>query len=219
MLLTRLRKDTAGATMVEFAIVISLLLLVVGGLFDFTFAYWQWNMAVKAVERAARIAAVSDPVAGGAAAWAKMNTITTIAGDPYPAGSFDCVCTTSGCTAGPAGPCPLAFNAAALNTIVYGRGNGAACNRAAPNVYAIGMCNLSNFITPAKVSIEYSATGIGFQGKPCGPIPTITVQLQNVQFGYFFLRGLMNLANATFPPVKTTITGEDLSFNFPNPNC
>ena len=213
MLLTRLRKDTAGATMVEFAIVISLLLLVVGGLFDFTFAYWQWNMAIKAVERGARIAAVSNPVASGLAT---MNTITTTAGQPYPAGSFDCVCNgaTSSCT----GACG-AYTAAAMNTIVYGRGNGAACNRAAPNVYAIGMCNLDPSISPAKVIVEYSATGIGFQGQPCGPIPTITVQLQNVQFGYFFLRGLMNLANATFPPVKSTITGEDLSFNFPNPNC
>ena len=209
MLLTRLRKDESGATMVEFAIVCSLLLLVVGGLFDFMFAFWQWNMAIKAVERGARIAAVSNPVAGGLAA---MNTVTTTRGDPYLAGSFDCVC--SGATSSCTGSCG-GFNAAALNTIVYGRGNGAACNKAAANVYAIGMCNLSNLITTAKVSVEYSATGIGFQGKPCGPIPTITVQLQNVQFGYVFLRGLMKLTNATFPPVKTTITGEDLSFNSP----
>jgi Flp pilus assembly protein TadG len=213
----RLRKDAEGASMVEYALVISFILLLVGGVFDFMYNYWQLNMAMKAVERGARIAAVSDPVASGLRS---MNTVIGTAGTPYPAGTFDCVCNgaTKACTAGATGPCALGFDATALNTIVYGRGNGAACNFAAANVYAIGMCNLFQRITPANVVVEYSATGLGFQGRPCGPSPTIALSLQNVEFDFIFLSGLMNLGKDLLGTTKATITGEDLASASP-PGC
>jgi len=64
MLLNRLRKDVEGATMVEFAVVLFALVLLVGGLIDFMHIFWQRNMLIKAVERGARIAAVSESRCG-----------------------------------------------------------------------------------------------------------------------------------------------------------
>jgi hypothetical protein len=103
MFLTRLRKDVEGPVMVEFAVIGFLLMVLVLGLFDFMSMFWQRNMAIKAVERGARIAAVSAPVAGGppgplpCAAGSLCATYSMPAGCapgtvPEPAGAFDCVC-------------------------------------------------------------------------------------------------------------------------------
>lgn len=221
MLLKRLGKDCEGAALVEFTIVLLMLLLVTGGIVDFSLAFWQMNMAAKAVERGARIAAVSSPVASG---YANIDTITGgLAGDALPdTFSFDikcdgksaaCLCISGSCVG-------LAYDPAAMNAIVYGRGNGTTCDPTASDVYAIGMCHIFNKITPANVVVEYSAAPkVGFRGRPCGPVSTITVSLQNVTFGWFFLGGLLDLADVTFPPMRTTITSEDLSSTALNPTC
>lgn len=215
MFLTRLRNDAEGSSLVEFAVVLSLLFIFLGGLLDFMYISWQRDMLIKAVERGARIAAVSDPVAKGLPSAPNG----CIPGDPYPAGAFDCVCTTGGC----AGTCPgVTFDGNALNTIVYGRGGTAGtCGAAGKNPYTIGMCDLYN-LTPANVSIEYSDTNLGFCGRPGGPAPTITVSVQNVILQNFFLPAsifpnALNLTtgNNIAAPAKTTITGEDLSFASP----
>jgi hypothetical protein len=234
MLLNRLRKDVEGATMVEFAVVLFVLVLLVGGLIDFMHIFWQRNMLIKAVERGARIAAVSNPVAGGpgvaggpspfyTAFDAPGNCLTTPGegpGSPYPAGAFDCVCNgaTGACTAGANGPCGLAYNAAAMATIVAGRAGGA-CGLTGKGTYTLGMCDLFPALTAANVVVEYSDTGLGFCGRPGGPVPTITVSLgppaTPVPLSYFFLAGLLKYPNLNFGTAKATITGEDLSFAAP----
>lgn len=59
--------DESGATLVEFAIVLPLFLLIFFGLLDFGRLGFTQVMAEKATQRAARIAAVRPPVAGCAA--------------------------------------------------------------------------------------------------------------------------------------------------------
>ena len=44
---------------------LTVILLVIIGVVDLLFAFYQWNAATKAVAIGARIAAVSDPVAVG----------------------------------------------------------------------------------------------------------------------------------------------------------
>ena len=71
--------------------------------------------------------------------------------------------------------------------------------------------------------ITYEHTGLGYAGRPGarptagepgGPVPTITVALQNLPFQFFFLGGLMGFGNITIP-VMTTTTGEDLTSTAP----
>lgn len=56
----RLRTRAGGATIVEFAIVLTLLLTLVFGLLDLGRALFTWNSAVDAVRRGARTAAIME---------------------------------------------------------------------------------------------------------------------------------------------------------------
>ena len=67
--------------------------------------------------------------------------------------------------------------------------------------------------------IEYRQTGLGYAGRPGGPVPTITVRLQGIPFEFHFLGGLLGFANIQIPATTTTITGEDLCFNSPGAAC
>ena len=208
MFLTRLRKDTEGAAIVEFTVIAIALLVVVGGLFDFMFIFWQRNMLIKAVERGARIAAVSDPVVAGLGTVNMMPAGCTNPGDPWPAGGgtygpFACTANIGkgGAISGNCG--------AAVSTIIAGRAGGP-CSLTSKNAYSIGMCDLFK-LDNASVTITYSDTGLGFCGRPQGPVPTITVRVTKAPFTYFFLGGLLKFANLSLATAQTTITGEDLS--------
>jgi hypothetical protein len=77
------------------------------------------------------------------------------------------------------------------------------------------MCKFYSPITAANVTIVYTQTGLGYAGRPGGPVPTITVSLQNLPFKFFFLSGLIGFANINMPAMTTTITGEGLSSSEP----
>jgi hypothetical protein len=114
-----------------------------------------------------------------------------------------CTCTRGSCTG------KGNYSATAMNTIVFGRGN-TACNTTG-GYYNVGMCNFLSGITDANVKIVYSQTGLGYAGRGAGPVPTITVSIENVPFQFFFLNGLMRFGNGLMPGLATTITGEALS--------
>ena len=108
-----------------------------------------------------------------------------------------------------------------MNTIVFGRAGGA-CGLPGKNPYTLGMCDVFPALTAANVVVEYSDTGLGFCGRPTGPVPTITVYIGNppgapaaatpVPLSYFFLAGLLTLPALNFGTAQATITGEDLCF-------
>src|SRR5258708_4269898 len=102
------------------------------------------------------------------------------------------------------------YSSAAMQRIVFGRGGATACGNA-----KAGMCNFYSPITAANVTIVYTQTGLGYAGRPGGPVPTIMVSLQNLPFQFFFLSGLMGFANMNMPAMTTTITGEGLSSSAP----
>jgi TadE-like protein len=207
----RVLRDESGAVLVEATVMMAIVFTFVLGSVDFLFAFYQWNAAAKAVEMGARIAAVSTPLANG------LNSLSTSVlssslhlGDTMPSFTVTCNagggggCSCSGTCSGVSG-----FNASALNDIVYGRGN-AACGDAT-SFYDAGMCDIFPRIQPANVQIVYAQTGLGYAGRNGGPVPTITVSIQNLPFQFFFLGGLLGFANINMPGLQTTITGEDLS--------
>ena len=200
-------RDEHGGVLVEVTVVIPIIFIFVLGAVDFLFAFYQWNAAAKAVELGARIAAVSAPVVNGLqnATGSGSSSVP----QPLPVPYFKVTCSAGGCSC--IGNCPGVggYNAAAMNTIVFGRGS-SACNDATSSYYA-GMCDVFGRVAPAKVRIVYEQTGLGFVGRPDGPVPTITVSLQNLPFQFFFLGGLMSFANIPNIPASATITGEDLN--------
>src|SRR5258708_30584739 len=80
--------------------------------------------------------------------------------------------------------------------------------------YPAGMCDIFDRITPANVRIVYTQpaapAGLGYAGRPGGPVPTIRVSLQNMRFRFFFLGALLGFRNIQIPELPSTITGEDL---------
>jgi hypothetical protein len=204
--LKRLRGDTDGAAFLEFTAFAGMFFTLLFGVIEFSLAFYQWNAGTKAVQVGARLAAVSDPVANQLAVenWdvPGYNPGQEVA----IADGFTIVCTGAGggsCT-GDGG-----YNADAMDTLVFGRGNsGPDCDGQAPN---IGMCNMFGRIAPENVRITYTYTGLGYAGRPGGPVPTIRVELVNIPFQFLFLAGLMGFGEIEIPGLASTMTGEDMS--------
>jgi hypothetical protein len=213
MMLMRFRSDVKGSVLVEVSIMLPILLFFVLGSIDFLLAFYEWNAATKAVEVGARIAAVSNPV------MTNLNVLSAglasrklRPGSAMPSFTVTCDGSTATCTC--EGTCQvggvIGFNAAALNTIVYGRGS-SACGDATSS-YTAGMCDVFNRITPANVRIEYrqptAPAGLGYVGRPGGPVPTIKVSLHDIPFRFFFLGILFK--DVQIPGLATTTTAADL---------
>jgi hypothetical protein len=100
-----------------------------------------------------------------------------------------------------------------MGTIVFGRGS-TACGDA-KSFYTAGMCDIFDRISPANIRIVYTQpappAGLGYAGRPGGPVPTIRISLQNIPFRFFFLGELLGFRNIQIPSVVTTMTAEDLS--------
>jgi len=206
-------RDNNGSVLVEVTIMLTILIVFIFGSVDFLLAFYDWNAASKAVQVGARIAAVSDPVASNLNIMsAALVSRSLRPGSAMPSFTVTCNGATSRCDCN--GAClggEVVFDTSAMNTIVYGRGS-RACGDATSS-YTAGMCDVFKRITPANVVIEYrqpaAPGGLGYVGRPGGPIPTIKVSLQNVPFHFFFLGFLFN--DIQMPSFATTVTGEDLS--------
>jgi TadE-like protein len=215
MLARTIARDERGAVLVEVTIVMAIMLVFLLGSIEFLFVFYQRNAAAKAVQIGVRIAAVSEPVGRG------LNGLSAEAlGQRVPQGTAmpDFVVTCDGsasrCTCS-SGACPsdLAYNAAAMNTIVFGRAS-SSCGDA-KSFYDTGMCDIFARITPANVVITYEQSGLGFAGRPGGPVPTITISLKDLRLQFFFLRGLAGFGDLQMPPLTTSMTAEDLSSSAP----
>ncbi len=213
MMALRFARDNSGAVLVEATIMMTIMFVFVLGSVDFLFAFYQWNAAAKAVQVGARIAAVSDPVATGLNGLSSGVVGASLRpGSAMPSFTVTCDGGTATCTCEGACTGVDGYNARAMDTIVFGRGS-MACGDATSS-YTAGMCDIFDRITPANVRIVYTQpaapAGLGYAGRPGGPVPTIRVSLQNMPFRFFFLGALLGFRNIQIPEVPSTITGEDL---------
>ena len=177
------------------------------GIIDFTFAFYQWNAATKAVQVGARLAAVSNPVVSDLTMdnWDVAGYDSGQAVDLAHGFTYECTGAGGGsCTNGGT------YDATAMNTLVFGRGN-TECNGTPPNV---GMCNFFWRITPENVRVTYEYTGLGYAGRPLGPVPTIKVEVTGIPFRFLLVGGLMGFDDMEIPGLASTVTGEDLSQSF-----
>jgi TadE-like protein len=228
----RFARNQDGGVFVEVTMMLLIVFTFVLGSIDFLFFFYQWNAASKAVQLGARIAAVSDPVAPGlnGLPGALVDAGTCIPGDPMPSFTVTCDGHAAQCTC-TAGTCTgvSGYSAAAMRKIVYGRNNSGSCNTAG-GVYFAGMCNMFPGLTPDNVKVIYTSDGnanggMGYCGRPDGPVPTVQVSLQNRNFTFYFLGGLMGFGQRLIDPSATsptTVTGEALSScaqNLAGPTC
>lgn len=194
--------------MVEAAIAMTLFLTLTLGFVDFGNAFYQWNAAAKAVQVGARRAAVSPPVSPSV-------KIAGPADNPggaipvYPAAnSYRFVCVggnSSSCT----NYSDTAFSKIFRGDTVYS--NDDACPALAAGQRP-GMCHFFPRLRRQDVQITYVSTGLGYQTRPGGAVPTIVVEIRpGLPFEFFFLGGLLGFENIDVPPMRSTVTGEDLA--------
>ena len=203
MFLRNFARNENGSVLVEATLLVPFLFVFLLGSIDFLYAFFEWNMANKAVQLGARLAAISDPVSSDLSTLTGLSD-TVLPGEPMPA--FTRACSSLSPT-GATGTCTDGtYSQAAMRRIVFGDPQATACSDTGS-----GMCSLDASITPANVTITYTQTGLGYAGRPGGPVPTITVSLRNLPFRFFFLDALLRSADMTIPPMTTTTTGEHLS--------
>lgn len=215
--------------MVEMTIVAPLLFALTLGFVDFGYALYQWNGATKAVQLGARLASISDPVVPAATVIAAVTAAepTALPGAPVKAGDYTFECKYTGST----GACKdkngtsVSFDDTASKAFsrVFRGDTAYTANDACPTPTGTqrpGMCHFLPGLKRSEVVITYSATGLGFvtglQTELGGAVPTITVQLQNRTFQFFFLGGLMGFDDINMPSMLSTVTGEDLNTSAPS---
>ncbi len=192
-------RDASGAVAVEFGLVGGMFIVLLMGILEFGHAFWQWNQATKALQLGVRLAAVSDPISSDLKTMTGLSS-TVEEGDPMPYFQRICNGATQSCSNG-------TYDAAAMRTLVYGRGN-AACPSTAQRYPA--MCQLFPRITPQNVIVEYTQTGLGFAGRPGGPLPSITVRITGLNFDFVVLNSILG-QRVSMAGLAATATAEDLS--------
>ncbi len=189
-MLRALIRNRHGTTSVEFALIVTVLFLVIFGIIDMARFMWVVNSAAKATHWGARYAVVSDIV-------------------PSALGDFNCL----DFTVGNGEPCPV--SAISPNPIIC---TASGCNGYGPinidafNAVVTRMQAIDRSIQASNVQIEYRHVGLGFSGNPFGLdiVPTVTVKLQGMVFN-LVTPGLSALMSVPLPEFRTTLTGEDLS--------
>ncbi|MBZ7925965.1 pilus assembly protein [Ensifer adhaerens] len=190
-------QDQRGVTLTEGLISLPLVLLAISALVEFGYAMSQWNQTVKALQAGARLAAVSDPLTNNfAAVFPTDNNNPLYNGDATPNDA------TISSSCGP----NLANCSAALTRIVMG--SDGVCGVAGdPNP---GICDINWRIQPANVVVTYQRSGLGYWGRPNGPVLTMRLEVRGVTFDLPLLGALLGLNRIEVPAHPVTLTTEDL---------
>lgn len=206
----RLREDERGSSLVEYAMAVSLFFLLFFAVIDFGRMLHDWVMAEKAVQMAARTAAVRNPVCGvdslptsnlrGSATGSRFgNSCSTEPGTCAGEESEAVFCS------GPATPptCPV---------------DGAGYTTTIQEIW----CKYGPLMPPnaAPDNLRFTYTfdpQMNFLGGPY--VPVVTVELQDLDFVFVSpLEGLaavfgaiIDLDGISFPPMSVSLPGEDLA--------
>jgi len=197
--LRRLRDDEEGTTLVELAFVVAVFLLMFFMLLDFGRLAYNWAMAEKAVQMAARMAAVRPAVCLGVPTINEPGTAN--------AAKFGLPCSGAAVCQGETVPsaAPCSGTASATGTQIFDSVAGL----------------LPGNATAANLRFRYSYDpAMNFLGGPY--VPVVTVELQDLRFQFASpLLGLARIAGATangntpppltFPAMSVSLPGEDLA--------
>ncbi|MFY0666068.1 MAG: hypothetical protein JXQ97_15700 [Natronospirillum sp.] len=195
-------KDESGLSMTESLMTIPIVIILMGAMVEFGVMMNQFAQTAKATQVGARLAAVSDPVASAAAMGALIADYPANSqGDPAPDPGSSPVSVV--CGAG----------AAACDTTELARlltGGDGVCGQVTNGIR--GICDVAPFIAAENIRVSYHRSGLGYIGRPDGPVATITVETRNLTFDFLILdRIITALTNIAIPAHPVSITSEDLS--------
>lgn len=196
-LLRQFLRNNEAVSLTEGLIVFPIMVLAIAAMIEFTYGMNQWSQAAKALQMGARKAAVSCPITG--------DFDTIFASDPNLGGQIIQPDSNniSTCGAG-AGACDVPR----LEQLVCGPDRDCAQTEANSNWQ--GMVVYFSRITPANVRVTYEQTGLGYHGRPAGPVVTVRLELRNATFDLPIIGVLLGFTNITVPSFPVTVTTEDL---------
>lgn len=189
----RFLAESSGLALTEALMVVPILMLVCGAMIEFGMMVFQWNQTVKAMQVGARRAAVSTPLTDISALSSYGSAVAQ--GDPVPMPASTAAPRSVSCGAG-ANPC----DADALARLMNGSdddGSG-----------ITGIRDVAPFIQPENIRITYQESGLGYVGRPFGPVLTVTLEVRNLAFDLLLLDTLLSV---NIPAHPVAITSEDLS--------
>lgn len=159
--LRRFRKAESGASLIEYAIVISLFLLVFFAILDFGRLGFNWVMTEKAMQRAARIAITREPVCDGVPETHRRGSDTGVA--------YGALCRDGAGICENAGRQQCVLSAAPINCEV-------ASASTAAEIWCIINPILPSNATPRNIRVSYSFDqNLGFLGGPYTPMVEVAV--------------------------------------------
>jgi TadE-like protein len=198
----RLARCEEGSTLVELAIVLSVFLLIFFGLVDFGRLAFHYVAAEKAMQVAARVAAVRPPACAGVP---EVNVRGPVAPSDIPP-NFGSLCREGA---------NICANPGIISC------TGAAGNGTASEIWALVRGALPNDATIANLNFSYAFdSNLGFLGGPY--VPVVTVEVQNLNFEFVSpLSALVGLSGAVadpalgaaipFPAMSVSLPAEDLA--------
>ncbi len=212
--MSRFHRSEEGSSLVEFALVFPLIVILTMGTLEFSFGLLQRGRAQKATQLGARVAIVSTPVAPGiktglfsglspiGAPCTDQTTGITLAACTI--ASTDCTYSTT--SSPPGGTCPgYTFNLTNFDKIF--------------NEMRLAYPTL----TRDNVRVSYASNGLGYIGNPSGVPVNVTVAIRCLTYDFRILQRLGILtppaseagcpATPTLWPmlgIRTTLTSEDL---------
>ncbi|QJF51800.1 TadE/TadG family type IV pilus assembly protein [Roseobacter ponti] len=196
-------RDENGSTMIEYAVVLPLFLLLLLGIVDFGRYGFDYIMTKKAMERGTRVIAVRNPVCPGVPN--THNRAPAQSGVTPPA--FGTSCSVAGICENPG------TISCSLNATDGGAGQ---------EIWARISAVMPSTVIAEDVTVTYAYnSSLGFLGGPY--VPEVTVELTGAQFEFVTpLGGLATLATGIanpgvpeglvpFPSISVTMPGEDLA--------
>ncbi len=196
--LTAFWQDTRGVTLVDGLITFPLVILVFAAFIEFGYAMFQWNQTVKALQYGARLAAVSDPLT------TNFNTVfPKSTNNPLDVGTST---PNNAAISSTCGPERINCNLTALNRIVLGNDGTCRAGGGSPP----GICDINWRIEPRNLVVTYQRSGLGYWGRPDGPVLTMRLEIRDVFLELPILGALLGFDNIPVPAHPVTITTEDL---------
>ena len=188
-----------GVILVETLLVIPIVLFFMTFMVEMTVAAFHWNQTVKAVQVGARLTAVSSPLMTRETYedFLTSDFDSNTQGGPTPSDALSISC----------GAGEAACDSDLMDRLLTG-GDGVCGDGSA----LVGMCDIAPWLTEDYITVTYSRGGLGYVGRPFGPVTTITLEARDVPFSFMLLDDLMPiLSRITHPPHRVSSTSEDLS--------
>ncbi len=190
----RLARSEEGSALTEGLLVLPIMFLAFAVIVEFGMMVFQWNMAAKSMHLAVRKLVVSDP--------ATTNFDTVFAFDASRGGQLiDADATIVSQCDGDATTAIPDCNAGVMDRLVNGAGGPA----------WPGLSAYFPSIKPEHVHISYEQSGLGYEGRPLGPVVTVRLQINRAAVDLPVLGGLFDVLEIGFPPFTVTATSEDLT--------